>query len=79
MRFVAKLTQLSGKVIGSLTELTELVRYDMRLYRAHRTLRGISKMTYPIPKYGYEVLNDLTELSGKDKYLKELTEPSVRV
>ena len=40
---------------------------------------GISKMTYPIPKFGYEVLTDLTELSDKEIYLKELTEPSVRV
>ena len=38
----------------------------MMLYRTHRTTPpGISTKAYPIPGYGYEVLTDLTELSGK--------------
>ena len=32
---------------------------------AHKTPRGISMKTYPIPGYRYEVSTEVTELSGK--------------
>ena len=79
MGFVAKLTELSGRVWKSY-RTHKTPRAGDNVVQNSQTLPRISTKVYPIPGYGYEVRTDLTELPGKGmKVLKHPQNCRLRV